>query len=202
MEMNGWKVVSSLDDLPEDRLGYDYVVEWGDKQVKIGKSSGLKVRVRQFQVIENYSAVRIGRIGYTPFHKNYARNERKLHEHFKDVRVSKRNELFWMTFEEFMERKPELVYEPYDSAETQYVSKERLKAETLEWISKDVQDKPKVKDKRPEPPELVKTMMGLLLKHQSMAVLVKALYAAEEEMRVQRHMKQKGYRTKTYRIKD
>ena len=79
--------------------GFFYVLEYGDF-VKIGSTKNPYQRLMALRRnAVNYGNSEIGRFAISIPHTNYVENERKMHEHFKNVR-KQGSELFNCTLEE------------------------------------------------------------------------------------------------------
>lgn len=107
-----WTIAREKKDLPTDseKGGCCYVVEI-DGNIKIGCTTNLRTRLSTItNHLQKYSDVKIGRFAYTEPHINYKENEKLLHLHFSSKR-KEATELFFMSFDEFLNNVPCLKYE-------------------------------------------------------------------------------------------
>lgn len=109
------------------RWGYVYALEFGDK-VKIGCTIDASNRFKQLKLSANYSEVSIGRFAVSPLHSNYKKNERELHEIFKDTRIAS-TELFKISFDDAVEKMKCLTF-----SEDKYDEKDALDLEALKRL--------------------------------------------------------------------
>lgn len=91
-------------------IGYIYILEYGDKKVKIGFSAKPYQRVMALKRnAEKYGNYKLGSIAISPAHTNYRDNEKILHKHFQEYRDGD-SELFSLTLQETLSSLSKLSY--------------------------------------------------------------------------------------------
>lgn len=86
-------------------FGFIYILEYG-KNVKIGYSKNPVIRIKSFKKQAEYADCKIGNVAISKPHTNYIKNEKLLHEYFKQHRISG-TELFSMTLKQALSDFPD-----------------------------------------------------------------------------------------------
>lgn len=75
-------------DRKNDYVGFVYVLEWGDA-IKIGSTLHPYQRLIALKrQAEKYGKIKLGRFALTIEHTNYKENEKSLHKHFQQYRIT------------------------------------------------------------------------------------------------------------------
>jgi len=118
---NPWFIAKDISQAPHKGnnswFGYVYAIEYGN-HVKIGATTK---PIQRFKALASqailYADKVIGEIAISQPHTNYRENERFIHQHFNNSRVS--GELFEITIEQFIKQCPSLKFEDLSSEKTQ-----------------------------------------------------------------------------------
>jgi len=103
--------------------GYVYAIEYGEN-LKIGYTQNPKQRVIALRgQAKLYADKNIGWMALSPPHTNFMENEKFLHQHFAEKRLS--GELFSLTFKQFINQCPDLEFQDL-SEEKSLLSRQSL----------------------------------------------------------------------------
>ncbi len=92
------------DTAPNYYMGFIYILEYGEN-VKIGYSQKPNNRIKQLKRQAEYGQLALGSIAISKPHTNYRENEKLLHQHFKQYRISG-TELFFITLQQILSDLP------------------------------------------------------------------------------------------------